>query len=91
MVIKHSRSLAFLLLVGLVIFFSSCTKKERTLAGVILGAGLGALIGSVAGNTGGAVAGSLLGGTAGGILGNASGQGHEERNRDHTDPDYWQR
>lgn len=53
--------------------FTGCTKKEKTIAGVAIGAGAGAAIGSAAGNTEGAVAGGLIGGVAGGLLGHSMG------------------
>ena len=64
---------AILLLLGTVIFLSSCTKEEKTLAGAALGAGTGALVGSAAGGTGGGIAGAAIGGVAGGLLGHSLG------------------
>ena len=87
--IRKSTALPVALL--LICFFSGCTKRERTLAGIVIGAGIGALIGSVVGNTGGAVAGVLIGGTAGGVVGNASGAVRDGQDRDHTDSGYWER
>lgn len=66
-------SLGFSVILGtLLLLVSACSKTERTVAGLALGAGTGALIGGAAGGTGGAVAGGVLGGALGGILGNAS-------------------
>jgi hypothetical protein len=53
--------------------FSGCTKKEKTLGGAALGIGTGALIGSAAGGTGGGIAGAAIGGLAGGLVGHSMG------------------
>lgn len=53
--------------------FSGCTKKEKTVAGVLIGAGAGAGIGAAAGNGGGAAVGAVLGGATGGIIGHECG------------------
>ncbi len=71
-------------------FFSGCTKRQRTLAGVVLGAGIGILVGAVTGNTGGAVAGALIGGTTGGVVGNVSGNSSDGCELDSSDRDYWE-
>ena len=68
------RALMILLVVGLAgsaLVMSSCTKKEKTVAGALIGAGAGAGIGAAAGGGGGAVAGGLLGGVTGGLIGNS--------------------
>ena len=54
--------------------FSGCTKKEKTISGIALGAGTGALLGSaIGGHAGGGIAGAALGGIAGGFIGNSMG------------------
>jgi outer membrane lipoprotein SlyB len=55
------------------LLISGCTKDEKTIGGVALGAGTGALIGSAAGGTGGGVAGAAIGGVAGGVIGHNLG------------------
>lgn len=70
------RSTAILLVVALLgsaCVLSSCSKKEKTVAGAVIGTAAGAGIGSAAGNTEGAIAGGLLGGLAGGLLGHSLG------------------
>ena len=70
------RIMIALLAVGLItatIAFSGCSKKEKTVAGALIGVGAGAGIGSALGNTEGAIAGGLLGGVAGGLIGNSMG------------------
>lgn len=70
------RTTAILLLVTLVgsaCVLTSCTKEEKTIAGVVIGAAAGAGIGAAAGNTEGAIAGGLLGGAAGGLIGHSLG------------------
>jgi osmotically inducible lipoprotein OsmB len=61
------------LLLGSILLLSSCTKKEKTIAGAAIGAGTGALVGSAAGGTGGAIAGGAIGGITGGLIGNSLG------------------
>jgi uncharacterized protein YcfJ len=62
------------LLVGSLGFFSGCTKQEKTVSGVAIGAGSGALIGSaISHGAGGPIVGAIAGGALGGILGNAAG------------------
>jgi uncharacterized protein YcfJ len=52
---------------------SGCTKKEKTVGGVLIGAGTGALIGGAAGGGGGAAIGAVVGGAGGGIIGHSLG------------------
>ena len=59
--------------ISLSLLFSGCTKQEKTLGGILIGAGSGALIGGAAGGAGGAVAGGAVGGIAGGLIGNSLG------------------
>lgn len=61
------------LALGAMISFSGCTKEEKTVAGVLIGAGAGAAIGGAAGGGGGAAIGAVVGGTAGGVIGHESG------------------
>lgn len=70
---KYSVLLGIVLISGLT-FFTGCTKQEKTVAGVALGATTGGLIGSaVTRGAAGPIAGAVLGGTMGGLLGNAAG------------------
>ena len=57
------------LVLGAGLVMSGCSKQEKTLSGVALGAGTGALIGGAAGGTGGALVGAGLGGVVGGVIG----------------------
>ncbi len=89
MIIKIRRVYLLPSVLVVLCLFVGCTKRERTFAGIVIGAGVGALIGSVAGNTGGAVAGTFLGGALGGVIGNASGK-NVDSSRDHSDRrEYW--
>jgi uncharacterized membrane protein len=70
------RSTAILLVVALLgsaCVLSSCSRKEKTVAGVVLGGAVGAGIGSAAGGTGGAVAGGAIGAVTGGLIGHSTG------------------
>jgi hypothetical protein len=66
-------------LLGATILMASCSKKEKTVAGAVIGAGAGAGVGSLAGGTGGAVAGGLLGTVTGGLIGHSLGDDEEEK------------
>jgi len=55
------------------VFFTGCTKKEKTVAGVLIGAGLGAGVGGVAGGGVGAAVGGVGGAAVGGVVGNSLG------------------
>ena len=61
------------LMLASVLVLSSCTKKEKTIGGALIGAGTGAAIGSAVGNTEGAIAGGALGAVAGGLIGHSMG------------------
>ena len=52
---------------------TGCTKQEKTVGGVLIGAGTGAAIGGVAGGGTGAAVGGVAGGLVGGIIGNSMG------------------
>lgn len=81
-----------LIIVGMFCFagiFSGCSKRERTLAGIALGAGTGLCIGSAVGNTEGAIAGSVMGAAVGGVLGNMSGNNDKEFPYENTQREYW--
>lgn len=70
------RITAFLIItaiIGSAVVMSSCTKKEKTVAGALIGAAAGAGIGAAAGNTEGAIAGGAIGGIAGGLIGHSLG------------------
>jgi uncharacterized protein YcfJ len=69
---------------GAMVSFSGCTKEEKTVAGVVIGAGTGAAIGGAAGGGGGAAIGAVVGGAAGGIIGHESGDDRKHR-RDRDD------
>jgi len=70
---KITTILLVVALLGSACVLSSCTKKEKTVAGVLLGAGIGAGIGGAVGNTEGAVAGGLIGAVGGGLIGHSMG------------------
>lgn len=70
---RRTLILCIIALLGSACIFSSCTKKEKTVAGAVIGTAAGAGIGAAAGNTGGAVAGGILGGLTGGLLGRSMG------------------
>jgi uncharacterized protein YcfJ len=55
------------------VLMCSCTKEEKTVGGVLIGAGSGAIIGGAAGGGGGAAAGAVIGGATGGIIGHSLG------------------
>lgn len=74
MYINHLTKILLIgLTLGVMVMMASCTKKEKTIAGAVIGAGAGVGIGAAAGGTGGAVAGGLLGGVTGGLIGNSMG------------------
>lgn len=52
---------------------SGCTKQEKTLSGIGMGAATGALIGGVSGGGAGAAIGGVTGGLVGGLIGNSMG------------------
>ena len=75
---KHSMQFFFgTFALSALIALSGCTKEEKTVAGVLIGAGTGAAIGGAAGGGGAAAIGAVLGGTAGGIIGYESGDDRE--------------
>ena len=81
MFIKYiTRSIFGALLISAVLM-SSCTKKEKTISGVIIGAGTGAAIGGIAGNGTGAAVGGILGGLTGGLIGNSMKDDDKEKKR----------
>lgn len=61
--------LAALALAAFALTMSGCTKQEKTLAGVGIGATSGGIIGGAAGGPGGAVGGAVAGGVLGGVIG----------------------
>lgn len=63
--------------------FSGCTKEEKTVTGVLIGAGTGAAIGGAAGGGGGAAAGAVIGGVTGGVIGHASGDDRKHETKKH--------
>jgi uncharacterized protein YcfJ len=74
-----SGGLLAVILLGSVAMMTSCSKKEKTVAGAVIGAGAGVGVGSALGGTGGAVAGGLLGTVTGGLIGNSMGDDKEEK------------
>ncbi|HBS47976.1 TPA: hypothetical protein DEO28_02840 [Candidatus Dependentiae bacterium] len=68
------KAVACLTLLGAsAVVFSGCTKKEKTVGGVLIGAAAGAGIGALAGDGVGAAVGAVAGGTVGGVVGNSLG------------------
>lgn len=67
------RSIALVMVAGVVTMLAGCTKEQKTVSGVLIGAGSGALIGGAAGGGGGAIAGGVIGGVAGGAIGHSLG------------------
>jgi len=61
-----------------VLFLSGCTKKEKTAAGILIGAGAGAGIGAAVGDGAGAAIGAVGGGVAGGFIGHSLGDDDDE-------------
>jgi hypothetical protein len=61
------------MVVGALLLCTGCTKKEKTVAGVLIGAGTGAAIGGAAGGGGGAVIGAGVGAVGGGLIGHSLG------------------
>lgn len=70
---KVMRLIALAVVASSLTFLIGCTKQEKTISGVLIGAGTGALVGSALGNTGGGIAGAAIGGVAGGLIGNSMG------------------
>ncbi len=62
-----------ILLMGVLMLTSGCTKQEKTVGGALVGAAAGAGIGSIAGGTGGGIAGGITGGILGGVIGRSMG------------------
>lgn len=62
------------LMIGAIATFTGCSKQEKTLGGIGLGALTGAAIGGIAGGgLGGAAIGAGVGGLTGGLIGNSMG------------------
>jgi len=68
-----------IVLFGVLLVTSGCTKKQKTVAGAVVFAAAGAGIGSALGGTGGAVGGGIGGGLLGGLIGNASGKSRKAK------------
>ena len=64
-------ALLVIAMLGSVTTFVGCTKKEKTVAGALIGAGAGAGIGAAAGGTSGGLIGGGLGALTGGLIGNS--------------------
>ncbi len=72
----------YLLIVGLIstaCMLSSCSKKEKTLGGALVGAGAGAGIGAAAGGGGGAAIGAGVGAITGGVIGHSMGDDKKKK------------
>ena len=67
------KGLLLIALLVVTVLFLGCSKKEKTIGGALIGAGVGAGIGAAAGDTGGAVAGGAIGAVAGGLIGHEMG------------------
>ena len=75
---KSMSFLFFTLALGSTILITGCTKTEKTVAGVVLGAGVGAGIGAAAGGGAGAAIGGGVGAVGGGLIGNSLGDDKKE-------------
>ena len=64
----------FAFLLGCTFLFSSCSRKEKTLAGIGIGAVTGGVIGGAAGGGTGAAVGVVGGGVIGGLIGHSTGK-----------------
>ena len=67
------KAVAAIILFSGTMLLMGCSKEEKTVGGVLIGAGTGAVIGGAAGGGGGAAAGGILGGITGGLIGNSMG------------------
>jgi uncharacterized protein YcfJ len=72
------RYLMFFSLIMSALCLTSCSKGERTFAGVLIGAGAGAAIGGAAGGGTGAAIGAGVGGVTGGIVGSSTYDEYED-------------
>lgn len=70
----------FLGVIGLTaaLLISGCSKEEKTIGGVLLGAGVGAAIGAAAGNGTGAAIGAVAGAGVGGVIGHSMGDDDDD-------------
>lgn len=66
------RYFIFLSLIVSAVCLTSCSKGERTFAGVLIGAGAGAAIGGAAGGGTGAAIGAGVGGVTGAVVGSST-------------------
>ena len=67
------KQIAGILVISCMLMIGGCTKKEKTVGGVLIGAGTGAAIGGLAGGGTGAAIGAVGGGVAGGLIGHSMG------------------
>ncbi len=67
-----------IVLAGVALTLSGCSRTEKTLAGALIGAGAGAGIGAAAGGGGGAAIGAGVGAVAGGITGYSLGADRDD-------------
>lgn len=73
-IIMLKKIMMFTLIIGALATFTGCSKQEKTLSGIGLGAITGAAIGGIAGGgLGGAAIGAGVGGLTGGLIGNSMG------------------
>ena len=70
---------------GTLLLCAGCTKEEKTVSGVVIGAGSGALIGGLAGGGGGAAAGGVVGCVLGGVVGHEMGYDKKEHKHHRND------
>ncbi len=70
---KLLKSAFCVLLLGSALVLSSCSRTEKPIAGVLIGAGAVVGIGAAIGGTGGAVAGGLIGAGTGAVVGHSLG------------------
>jgi len=77
---KTTAALLIFTLIGSACVLTSCTKKEKTVAGALIGAGAGIGIGAALGNTEGAIAGGVIGAVGGGLIGHSLGDDKDKKN-----------
>jgi uncharacterized protein YcfJ len=76
---KNWKALLAIGILGTTVLITGCSKKEKTIGGVLIGAGAGAGIGAAAGGGEGAAIGGVTGGVVGGLIGHSMGDDDEEK------------